>query len=293
MSNELPDLKEPVSAQPFTLTINYILEDKPGHFKPEATVRINRSLRSSGFLLHCPADDLKTFLCMLTFAHPNGHCQVSVPEFAAAMYLSAARTRKRLERLAKVSWQDQPVIQAITRQSGLTVYSPSPLLLETVSLPMPTPEMAPMPVMTAGRDAVINRSRERYTKPRLEVEAQIAEHMGWDQPGIDEAPEEKHLHQVKTKLQLCGVSRTEAEQILARFPLTRIEQQIAWLPYRHANAPARYLVAAIERNYGIPTVLAKQQKDAVTSLGLASADMPAQAPSENGLDMPKPECVTE
>jgi hypothetical protein len=145
------------------------------------------------------------------------------------------------------------------RQSGLTVYSPSPFILETTVLPMPTENSPKVPLAAAKREAVISRSRERYTKPRAEVEAQIAVQMGWDNPVADETPDAKRLRELKAKLQLCGVNRLKSEQLVTLYPLERIEHQIDWLPYRHAKTPSRYLIAAIEHNYGIPTALHKQQ----------------------------------
>ena len=43
-----------------------------------------------------------------------------------------------------------------------------------------------------------------------------------------------------------------AERLLATQDPQHIRQQLDWLPFRHANHPARLLAAAIEQNYAAP-----------------------------------------
>jgi len=57
-------------------------------------------------------------------------------------------------------------------------------------------------------------------------------------------------------------SKEEAASILERFPLGVIQQQLDWLPYRHAKSPARFLVAAIEGNYEAPHIVHQSERAA-------------------------------
>jgi hypothetical protein len=58
--------------------------------------------------------------------------------------------------------------------------------------------------------------------------------------------------QILRQLIGLGVGGSVAEQLLQRFPLERIQQQLDWLPHRKARKPASMIVAAITENYDMP-----------------------------------------
>ena len=49
-----------------------------------------------------------------------------------------------------------------------------------------------------------------------------------------------------------GVSFDVARRLVQEYPLTRVGEQVDWLPYRGAKNPARFIVAAIEKEYDPP-----------------------------------------
>jgi hypothetical protein len=202
-----------------------------------------------------PADDLKNLLYLLTFVTPNGDCLPSVVELASAMQVSETKVRQRMARLTRFCFGGEPAVVAVQRGSGLDAFAPSPSLYDLhVQSPNHQPARPPMPP-TAGREAVIEHTRSTYAKPREEVERTIAELNGWEVPEQFVTPEEQARANVRRRLLAFGVSKEEADALLARFALERIERQIEWMAYRDAKRPARYLVAAIEEDYGMPTAL--------------------------------------
>jgi hypothetical protein len=124
----------------------------------------------------------------------------------------------------------------------------------------------------ARREDVIAVSRQKYARPRAEVEREIAQMMGWDQPPYTPAPtlpeiaeearrllsrlrEGKNgsvLIKAEHALKSLGLSADEVHALLSSRSLERILQQIAWLPQRRPRYPAILLRHAIEKNWGPP-----------------------------------------
>ncbi len=128
------------------------------------------------------------------------------------------------------------------------------------------------------REKVIEASRRKYGRPRAEVERMIAEQMGWappatsTQPATSSATNAAPIQQttqnrqpaigdeLKRQLFVLGVDQDRVDSLLLRFDRVRIEQQLAWLPYRDARDPAAFLVAAIEHDYEPPLALQREPK---------------------------------
>src|SRR4028119_672954 len=87
---------------PFTLFIEHRDKTRDGHWRPEAFLMLSRSLRTSGFLVALPPEDLQSFLLLLTFLTPNGDCAPTVSQLATALRLSHAKTRARMDPLVAV-----------------------------------------------------------------------------------------------------------------------------------------------------------------------------------------------
>ena len=96
---------------------------------------------------------------------------------------------------------------------------------------------------------MIAYSRERYARPRAEVERMIAEQNGWALPedGADDA-----TAQVRRRLLSLGVSKEQVSLLMDSFDLERIQRQLDWLPYRNARIPSHFIVAAIQGDYEEP-----------------------------------------
>ena len=230
-----------------------------GTFRPSARLILTERVRTSGLWNALTPEDFQTLLLMLTFLTPNGWCRPTLPELAQAMRVSHAKAKARLHRLAQVKWQGQPLVAVLSRPDGLDAYLPGRHLLAHENAPLDEPPQ-PVPVRTAGREAVIAYSRARYTKGREEVEREIAQRMGWAPP--DFAGEDPAV--AKGKQRACqamtnvGMPKEQALDLLARFDLGAVESQIAWLPSRSAKNPARFLAAAIEGGYDRPLTLRGQ-----------------------------------
>jgi len=252
-----------------------------GTFRPSARLILTERVRTSGLWNALTSEDFQTLLLLLTFLTPNGWCRPTLPELAQAMQVSHAKARGRLHRLTQLKWQGQPLAAVLSRPDGLDAYLPGRHLLAHENAPLDEPPQ-PVPVRTAGRDAVIAYSRARYTKGREEVEREIAQRMGWappdfagDDPAV--AAGKQRAYQAMTNF---GMPKEQALDLLARFDLGAVESQIAWLPSRNAKNPARFLAAAIEGGYDRPLNL-RRQADIVEINAGSSAESTQDALGED------------
>jgi hypothetical protein len=253
-----PDAEEP-ERKPFVIELLRLDVAPNGYFRPDSAVQITRSLRTSGLLSALPPEEVKTLLWMLTFTTTNGDCLPSVTEMVPAMGVSESQARERLDRLVQFHWQGQPLALALPAESGLDRYAPSPHIVAFIERP-PTLAYSPTALqpVAAGREAILAYSRAHYGRPRAEVEALIAQQMGWEEEEAPEDPEERAVWEVKQVLKTMGVTKEQAQHLFARYPLERIQRQMEWLPYRHAKNPLGYLLAAIEGDYERPLALRQQ-----------------------------------
>ncbi len=273
-----PDLSSPDAAaeKPFVILLHRSDRLPSGYFRPEATVTISHTLRTSGLLLALPPEEVKSLLLMLTFVTPNGWCQPAVQQLAGAMRVSEAKARARMKRLQDFRWQDRALVNEIKRDSGMDSFALSPAVVGRQDAPEPaeaTPSLPP-----SSRDVIIARSRALYARPRAEVERMIAEQMGWKEVG--DSPEARLRRRL---MGVAGLLREQIDLLIAQYPQERIERQLAWLPHRRAKSPARFLMAAIENDYDPPPVIRLQQAQAQTD------GQPANASGGTGQsEMPEP-----
>lgn len=229
-------------------------------FRPRATVRFTSALRTSGLLHALEGEDLKNLLLVLTFLHPNGWCQPTIFELAHAMRVSEAKARNRLGRLGEFQWEGKQILTELSRESGMDGYAPSPLIVEQAISAAEVLEVAEPPIVVAGRDAVVALSRERYARPRADVEREIAIQNGWPLPEeieamhLDAATVEEEPERAGARRRLLGlnVPLAEVDRLLSTYPIERVLQQLLWLPYRNAKSKGRFIVAAIDGDYEEP-----------------------------------------
>jgi len=272
-----PPLTEanPAAARPFLIELRQEQKTRAGYFQPQAFLKLGAAWRTSGFVLALSGDDLKHLLFLLSFVNPNSDVRAALPQLAEAMRVSPAKARSRMRRLAEVGWQDKPLVMAHRTESGLELYGLHPELVAYEHSEQPVPEPAVPSYRAAGREAVIAHSRQRYARPRREVERLIAEQNGWPLPDEEKADSDDSIptgsggtstdvlpdHQlsqvayVKQQLLRLGMDGETADDLLRRFGLVRIQRQLQWLPYRRVRNPAGFLIAAIEDNYEAPSAL--------------------------------------
>jgi len=244
---------------PFIVRLHRLEETSAGYFRPAASVEIAPMFRTTGLLRALPAEDLKILILILTFLSPNGDLLPTVQQLADALRVPEGSLRQRLTRLSAFKWHGERVIQVLSRESGMDAVTISSHLI-TIEHDTPTTFDARPAIQAAGREAVIEHSRSVYARPRAEVERDIAERMGWELPvatteQADRTPEEEATTSLRNRLRLIGVPKEHVDDLLARFDHVRIEQQLQWLPYRHAKMPAKFIVAAIMGNYEAPPAL--------------------------------------
>jgi hypothetical protein len=268
----------PAPSAPFTVE-HVRAYEKPGgiRFTPGARLLLTRALRTSGLLRALPDAEARSLLWLLTYLRPDGRIEASVAELAATMEVPEAKARARMDRLVRLTWRGNPVVTALRRDSGLDSYILAPHLVEEVPAPS-EPESASAspsspPFVPAGREAVVSHSRAAYARPRAEVERQILEQLGHSPDEAEDTPG----GEVRRRLRALGVPREQADLLLAAHPLDAIQDQLDWLPYRQANNPARFLVAAVENRYEPPArirlerALAAEAEEEADSTGAGTA----------------------
>lgn len=63
---------------------------------------------------------------------------------------------------------------------------------------------------------------------------------------------------VKVALLKLGVGRAQILELVEKYPLELIEQQLIWLPLRHARKPSSLIVASIKGDYEEPAAALEQ-----------------------------------
>lgn len=262
----------PFTTCPFTILIAHRDKNRKGSWRPEAAVQLTPALRTSGFLAAIPPEELKSLLWLFSFLSSNGDCLTPLGQIAAAMRVSEGKARSRLERLAAWQWQGRPVILAThwgDKGEGYALVPGFVPVQEEPSAPLTNDQV---PIVAAGREAVIAYSRAHYARPRAEVEAQIARDNGWEQrmptpkkasgASIDNAAPaeaadvtEEPQQELVGLLQQQGLNQDQAVDLVSRFEAVRIRRQVQWLPYRRARNPGGLLIAAIEDDYEAPPAL--------------------------------------
>ena len=278
---------------PFSICIEHRDKSRDGHWRPAAFIMLTPTLRTSGFLLALPPEDLKSFLLLLTFLTPNGECRASLAQLASAFHLSIAKTRARLQRLAAVQWQGQPVIQSFRFGNGLEGFAPVAGLLPVVEEKATVMQLSTPVYRAAPRELVIEHSRRTYGRPRAEVERQISERMGWQLPEDKPMPVgarssdtaatdvEKPNQVLREKLLRVGLLPQQADELLSRYDAVRIERQLMWLPYRAVRNQVGFLIVAVKDDYAAPLNFSRAapnltENDDLVKDGTSTAPVPAE-----------------
>ena len=248
-------LAPPENVQGFPFVIEHRQEDQAGAaFRPSARLILSERVRTSGLWRALTPEDFKTLVLILTFITPNGWCRPTLQELADTMGVSHGKAKARLDRLSRLQWQGQPLVEPLERPDGLDAYLPGRCLVAHEDAPNSGPAQQAPPLRTPGREAVTAYSRARYARTREEVERQIGEMMGWGPPAFegDDPAVAEGKRRAFGAMTGFGMPKEQALDLLARFDLGDVERQIAWLPSRNAKNPARFLAAAIEGSYEPP-----------------------------------------
>lgn len=275
--------------KPFLVEMRRIPQHGP-YFTPSARLILTPALRTSGLWHSLPPEEIKTLLLMLTFLTPNGECRPTLLELADAMQTSQAKAQARLQRLCRIEWQGQALVQELPRENGLNAFVPAPTLLTTVEAPALDTARPEPPQPGVGLAAVIGYSRARYNRPRADVEEEIARLNGWSTPQQEQAEQEAteaHLtpeqKELLAQMRQQGIERAQAIDLLAQYEPEHIARQLAWLPFRHANSPARFLLAAIVGDYEEPAALRLRPPRPQSEIATPEPEEPREGPAQEVL----------
>ena len=186
-----PDLTPKGSSRPpFVIEHRHVpTNDRGTRFQPEARLFVSETLRTSGLLASLPDREAKNILWLLTYLHPNGHLFAPVTLLARDMGVSEREVRKQFLVLATTYWKEAPLVRHLSESSMerflLTEHVLGEETLETsVSLPVPNQVSPP-----GHREAIIQMSREKYARPRAEVERMVLEQLGHHPEESADTPE--------------------------------------------------------------------------------------------------------
>jgi hypothetical protein len=259
--------------RPFVVVHEQLDRKLNGAFRPSASLKLMPDLRTSGFLRALPATEFKTLICLLTFLSPNGEILPSLPDIAQGLNVSEREAQDRMERLLAFTWQGRPIVMYVARETALPAYTLCPDVLTRHEHAVYNAPAEP-PLKVADRDAIIALSREKYSRPRATVEEQIEQQFRREEPPpvIDE--DDRHAD-LRRRLMAVGVASEQVNSLFQHYSPEAIAQQLEWLPHRHANNPARYLIAAIQGDYQAP--LSLRHRHAVSEEEGEEANQPADS----------------
>jgi hypothetical protein len=268
---------------PLSIVLERLDATPDGHFRPNAFIKLTKAFRTSGLLQTLPPEEIKSFFTLLSFLTPTGDCSPTLGQLASAMRVSHSKARTRMQRLAQVRFEQEPLLVAITHGNGQEAYALKSKHIPVIEGALDETEK-PKPLQAVSRQQVIEYSRRHYARSREEVERQMAEINGWELPQLSvdseqtdsngesnttsgaeqeeaqaiESParaqqsESVNTKDLRQRLQDAGVAADQIENLLSSYDTALIEKQLKWLPFRHARNPSAYLVAAITGNYARP-----------------------------------------
>jgi hypothetical protein len=207
----------------------------------EAKVVLGQALAASGLLAHLPLELLPVLLALLAQVGPLGDVQASPQDVAQMLGIHPDEAEARLSRLAVFPSPEYPLAYCQGDRYRLSKQYIVPIA-QSLSFP-PSEQETYRPV---PREEVIARSREQYATPREEAERQVEMQLGIEP--LPEGPEGEVLQALVN----VGVPQSVGHELIASFPLARIQAQLHWLPKRGARNPARYLVSAVQGDFGPP-----------------------------------------
>ena len=229
-----------------------------GHFEPICRVRLGSGIRR--LLRELSADRLHDILAVVSFTTNNGRAAPSALEVSGALGVFEWQARLRLHRLAKLTWDGEPVVRPVRQSSGRITFVPSTTVL--LQREVHPPKAATVTVAPAAREAVVISSRKKYSVPRQIVEQQLLVAHGWQTASeintIRDAtaatyPKENQQMWAVQRLMKSGVDGRLAVKLVDEYGASNCISQVQWLPYRSGiKQPARYLVGAIQRGYAAP-----------------------------------------
>lgn len=226
-------------------------------------------------------------------------------QLAEALSVSPRKANARLQRLAGFTWRGQPVLRQVEFQNH-PAFSPTLALVnyQSTTADNGSANDSHAPPLFSQRDRIINHSRTAYTRPRAEVEREIARLNGWPEPPFEvptnhlstpspmqnqHPPNDEFLNDtneealVRDQLLHVGLNEEQADSLLDRFDLLRIRRQLSWLNYHHGvRNRAGFLLAAVTDDYEAPLAL-RVSKPASDE----SPDQDSTPPNfESGADLP-------
>lgn len=170
--------------------------------------------RRDGFLALLTPEEWHTLSAILSFTSRDGRRHFTLDQLAVALGQPRNEAEQRLEQLAATQWRDQSLLVVEHDRDGAVagVVLADLELFARVTLP----ERGPTP---ASNDVV---------RP-------------------DGAASE-----LRTELTKIGLEPAQVDHLLSKFPVERIQRQLAWLPEREARNPAALLLRAIEQDWDAP-----------------------------------------
>ena len=241
--------------EPFVAEISY--SGPPGKEVPMALIRLTGSMPH--LAAHVGLDAVGLLAVVVSTHTANGGVGPSAAQVGAALGRPAWAARLALLRVARRHWRGQPLMQVVRRASGYETFHPTPIVLGRRQS-LPPSAAAPPSAAPAGREAVISASREKYSRPRSEVEREVIASLGLPSPeemaaaaaAMPKKPADLNARWAVERLVKAGVDYPLSVKLVNDFGPDRCLRQLRFIEYRRVKSRARYLVAAIRGDYQQP-----------------------------------------
>ena len=111
-------------------------------------------------------------------------------QVAEALGVSVGVAQARLNRLTAQSWRGTPLLHRHASESGLETYAPSRALVgeQEAAEEVASPAVVNLPI-PSFREEIIAHSRQKYARPRAEVERLVPEQLGHAPEEYEDTPE--------------------------------------------------------------------------------------------------------
>lgn len=233
-------------------------------------VKLYVAARTSGLLAAIPDREWKTLCALATFMDPAGDCYPSQAEIARALGVNRCTAATRLSALSRFRWRGQTVVTRVRVRGGTgqfdrnryTILPPASLSFGGEAArrrngAIPTVFGNPnMDVANTERANLVspntnkNQKNTTRSKSNNKTAHSVAVVGNESQQAGDDLVEQ---------LLAAGVTRHVARNIVAQTPRERIERQLTYLPFRHADDPGALVVRAIQEDWSPPAAFREAQ----------------------------------
>jgi hypothetical protein len=222
------------------------LDEKANSFSPAARLHLTAHARTRGFIRVLSGHQARVMLVLMSSLTTNGSTAVTPTQVARALGIPTPVAAVWLRQLSHTRFDGNPIVERLSFESGLTVYTLSASHIHHVN--HPAKEDPPVIQLAAGRDRVLAHVRSRYAVRKSDAVKEVMTQLGLHPEELTEQADAD----VWRELRYLRIRRDDIKSLIATFGPERIRRQLHWLPQRRAKSRSRTLVTSLMENWGPP-----------------------------------------